>query len=141
QLALRGFVVLAPDLRCFGERLDWNPDDKYACDINLVHAVMAGEVPLTANLWDMMRCLDVLVNHPLVDSAHIGVAGLSYGGTCSLYLAAVEDRVAAAVVSGYFSSYAESHKMPWNMCGSQIMTGMLGQIEHLDLAPLIAPTP
>ena len=26
QLARRGYVVLAPDLRCFGERLDWNPD-------------------------------------------------------------------------------------------------------------------
>ena len=25
QLVRRGYVVLAPDLRCFGERLDWNP--------------------------------------------------------------------------------------------------------------------
>ncbi len=35
---------------------------------------------------------------------------------------------AAAVVSGYFSSWAESHKMPWNMCGSQVLPGMLGQL-------------
>ena len=45
QLARRGYVVLAPDLRCFGERLDWNPEDHYACDTNLVHAVMAGLEP------------------------------------------------------------------------------------------------
>ena len=42
QLVRRGYVVLAPDLRCFGERLDWNPEDHYACDTNLVHAAMAG---------------------------------------------------------------------------------------------------
>jgi hypothetical protein len=49
--------------------------------------------------------------------------------------------VAAAVVSGYFSSWAESHKMPWNMCGSQVAFGMLGRLEHEDLGALIAPRP
>jgi fermentation-respiration switch protein FrsA (DUF1100 family) len=49
--------------------------------------------------------------------------------------------VAAAVVSGYFSSWAESHKMPWNMCGSQVLPGMLGRLEHVDLGALVAPRP
>ena len=141
QLARRGFVVLAPDLRCFGERADWNPPDHYACDTNLVHAVMAGASPLGANLWDLARSLDVLAAHPLVDPGRIGAAGLSYGGTCTLFLAALDDRVAAAVVSGYLSSWAEAHKVPWNMCGSQVLPGMLGQFEHVDVAALIAPRP
>src|SRR6185312_13114267 len=50
QLATEGYVVLAPDLRCFGERLDWNPEDHYACDTNLVHAVMDGWSPLGQNV-------------------------------------------------------------------------------------------
>jgi dienelactone hydrolase len=141
QLAQRGYVVLAPDMRCFGERLDWNPDDHYACDTNLVHAVMAGLNPLAQNLWDLGRALDVLETHPLVDPARIGMAGLSYGGTVTLFLAAIDERVAAAVVSGYFSSWAESHKMPWNMCGSQVLPGMLGRLEHVDLGALISPRP
>jgi len=141
QSARRGYVVLAPDLRCFGERLDWNPDDHYACDTNLVHAVMAGISPLTQNLWDLARCLDVLAAHPLVDPERIGMVGLSYGGTVTLFLAALDPRVAAAVVSGYFSSWAESHKMPWNMCGSQVLPGMLGQLEHVDLGALVSPRP
>jgi dienelactone hydrolase len=141
QLVRRGYVVLAPDLRCFGERADWNPPDHYACDTNLVHAVMAGWSPMTQNLWDLACCLDVLSGHPLVDAGRIGVAGLSYGGTMTLLLAAWDDRVAAAVVSGYFSSWAESHKMPWNMCGSQVLPGMLGQLEHVDLGALVAPRP
>ncbi len=141
QLALRGHVVLAPDLRCFGERADWNPPDHYACDTNLVHAVMAGENPLAQNLWDMGRCVDLLVEHPLVDPGRIAVAGLSYGGTISLFLAAIDERISAAVVSGYLSSWAEAHKMPWNMCGSQVLPGMLGRLEHVDVGALVAPRP
>ena len=141
QLARRGYVVLAPDLRCFGERLDWNPEDHYACDTNLVHAAMAGWNPLTQNIWDLRRCLDVLEQHPLVDPARLGMVGISYGGTVTLFTAALDDRVAASVVSGYFSSWADSHKMPWNMCGSQILFGMLGRLEHEDVGALVAPLP
>jgi dienelactone hydrolase len=141
ELARLGHVVLAPDLRCFGERADWNPDDHYACDTNLVHQVMAGWNPLTQNLWDLARALDVLEAHPLVDGARLGVAGFSYGGTMALFLAATDPRVAAAVVAGYFSSWAESHKVPWNMCGSQVLFGMLGRMEHADLGALVAPRP
>jgi dienelactone hydrolase len=141
QLARRGYVVLAPDLRCFGERLDWNPEDHYACDTNLVHAAMAGWNPLAQNIWDLRRSLDVLQEHPLVDPTRLGMVGISYGGTVTLFTAAVDERVAASVVSGYFSSWAESHKMPWNMCGSQIMFGMLGRLEHEDLGALVAPRP
>ena len=141
QLVRQGYVVLAPDLRCFGERLDWNPEDHYACDTNLVHAVMAGWNPLAQNIWDLQRCLDVLERHQLVDPARIGMVGLSYGGTVTLFTAALDRRVAVAVVSGYFSSWAESHKMPWNMCGSQVAFGQLGRLEHEDLGALIAPRP
>jgi dienelactone hydrolase len=141
QLVRRGYVVLAPDLRCFGERADWTPPDHYICDTNLVHAVMAGENPLAQNLWDLARCLDVLEAHPLVDGSRIGMVGLSYGATVTLFLAARDERVAACVVSGYFSSWAEAHKMPWNMCGSQVLPGMLGRIEHVDLGALVAPRP
>jgi fermentation-respiration switch protein FrsA (DUF1100 family) len=141
QLVRQGYVVLAPDLRCFGERLDWNPEDHYACDTNLVHAFMAGWSPLTQNVWDLARCLDLLGEHPLVDASRIGMVGLSYGGTVTLFLAAYDSRVAAAVVSGYFSSWKVSHRMPWNMCGSQVLPGMLGRLEHEDLGALVAPRP
>jgi dienelactone hydrolase len=141
QLARRGYVVLAPDLRCFGERADWNPPGIYACDINLVHATLAGWSPLTQNLFDLTRCLDVLAGHELVDPTRIGMVGLSLGGTMTLFLAAWDARVAAAVVSGYFSSWAESHKVPWNMCGSQVLPHLLGELEHVDLGALVAPRP
>lgn len=141
-LARRGFVVLAPDLRCFGERQDpqWADDrPKYDCDWNLVCAVMAGTNPIAQNLWDLQRCLDVLVSLPTVDPKRIGACGLSYGATMTLLLAAMDERVRASVVSGYLSSWAASHSVPWNMCGSQVIWNQLGAFEHLDLGALVAP--
>jgi dienelactone hydrolase len=141
QLASFGYVVFAPDLRGFGERHDWMPEDKYECDWNLVCATMAGVVPLQRNLWDMQCALDVLVAHELVDTDRIAVAGLSYGATTTLFLAALDERVRVAIVSGYLSSWAAAHQMPWNMCGSQVFPAQLGAFEHLDIAALIAPRP
>ncbi len=141
QLARRGYVVLAPDLRCFGERADWAPPDKYLCDLNLVHAYADGISPLTQNLWDLARAVDVLSAHPLVDPSRIGMVGLSYGATCALFLAAWDQRIRACVVSGYFSSWRAAHRMPWNLCGSQVLAGMLGELEHADLGALVAPRP
>lgn len=143
QLARAGFVVLAPDLRCFGERSDpvWEEPGKYECDWNLVAATMAGRSPLAQNLLDMRRALDVLEAEPTVDAHRIGAAGLSYGGTITLFLAAIDSRVRAAIVSGYLSSWRAAHTVPWNMCGSQVLSGMLGAIEHVDVAAAIAPRP
>jgi dienelactone hydrolase len=138
-LAARGYVVLAPDLRGFGERSDWMPPDKYHCDWDLVCATMAGVVPLERNLWDLQRALDVLTTDPLVDATRIAAVGLSYGATCALFLAALDPRVRALVVSGYLSSWRAAHTVPWNMCGSQVMNGQLGALEHVDVAALVAP--
>ncbi len=140
-LASLGYVVLAPDLRGFGERGDWMPEGKYHCDWDLVCATMAGVVPLERNLWDLGHALDVLGAHPLVDPERVAAAGLSYGGTCTLFLAALDERVKVAIVSGYLSSWRAAHTVPWNMCGSQVMPGQLGAIEHLDIAALVAPRP
>jgi len=141
QLAERGYVVLATDLRTFGERADWNPPHLYACDLTHVHAAMLGRNLLALDLWDLARALDVLCAHPLVDPARVGMVGLSVGGTVTLFLAAWDTRVKAAVVSGYFSSWASSAAVAWNMCGSQVLHGMLGRLEHVDLAAAIAPRP
>lgn len=141
RLAEAGFVVLAPDLRGFGERADWAPEGRDRCDANLVAAVAAGRNPMADNLLDLMCCIDLLSEHHLVDPARIGVAGFSYGGTMALLLAAWDTRVRAAVVSGYFSSLRAAHRVPYNLCGSQVLPGMLGLIEHVDLAALVAPRP
>ncbi len=139
ELVEAGYVVLAPDLRGFGERADPVPDGKDGCDANLVAAIAAGRHPLTGNLHDLMRCLDVLEEHPLVDPARFGVVGFSLGATMALFLAAFDTRVRAAVVSGAFSSWRAAHHVPFNLCGSEVVFGMIGVIEHVDLGALVTP--
>ena len=139
RLAAAGLVVLAPDLRGFGERSDWTPEDHYHCDVDLVNAVLVGTTPLAQNLWDMARCIDVLQSLPFVDRDRIGVCGWSYGGTIALFLAAWDQRVTAALVSCYLSSIPSSHRMPWNLCGSQVLPGMADELDHAQLAALVAP--
>jgi dienelactone hydrolase len=140
-LAERSYVVLAPDLRTFGERAEWNPPDIYACNLQLVQASMLGYVPLALDLWDLARGLDLLSEHPLVDPARIGMVGLSFGATCTLFLAALDDRVAAAVVSGYFNAWRDCAVVPWNMCGSQVAPGIVSAFDHADVAAAVAPRP
>ena len=49
--------------------------------------------------WDAVRSLDYLASHPLVDPKRLAATGQSGGGTNTMLLAAVDDRLAAAVVS------------------------------------------
>lgn len=141
DLVRRGYVVLAPDLRGFGERADAQPADRYQCDVNLVHGFAAGSHPLTQNLHDLVVSLDVLSALPLVDPHRIAAVGFSYGATMTLFLTAWDERVRASVVSGYLSSWLAAHRVPWNLCGSQVLPGMLGRLEHVDVAALTAPRP
>ena len=139
ELAERGYVVLAPDLRTFGERTDWNPPNIYSCDHAYMYASILGHELLALHLWDLARGLDLLCDHPLVDPARVGVVGLSQGGTCTLFLAAWDPRVRAAVVSGYMNRWETCAAVGWNMCGSQVLNGMGRSFDHVDLGALIAP--
>jgi dienelactone hydrolase len=141
ELARRGYVVLAPDLRTFGERADWDPPNIYHCDHAYMYASLLGFQLLALDLWDLARGIDVLCEHPLVDRRRIGMVGLSQGGTCTLFLAAWDRRVRAAVVSGYFNRWDACATIGWNMCGSQVLNGITTTVDHADLGALIAPRP
>ena len=122
---VRGARARPPLLR--RARATGSPTNKYHCDVNLVHAVMAGLNPLTQNLWDLQRGARRARAAPARrrDAASESSASPT-ARPCTLFLAAIDDRVRAAVVSGYLSSWKAAHRVPWNMCGSQVMAGMLG---------------
>ena len=137
QLACRGYVVLAPDLRGFGERSDWNPPDRYRvrleprvgddgrrrCRSRRTSGTCAARSTCSRSTRSSIR------------SASVPPASRT-AGPATLFLAAIDERVKAAVVSGYFSSWAAAHRVPWNMCGSQVLPGILGRLEHVDLGAL-----
>ena len=61
------------------------------------YAVLAPSFPhreyCATNLWDLLRCVDVLQSRPEVDRERLGVAGLSMGGEWTMWSAACDPRL------------------------------------------------
>jgi cephalosporin-C deacetylase-like acetyl esterase len=90
---------------------------------------------LGLQMWSAVRALDWLVSLPDVDPARIGINGASGGGTQSLLLAAIDDRVAAAVpavmVSGNMQGGCICENAPLLRIGTN----------NIELTALAAPRP
>ncbi|HKS71852.1 MAG TPA: acetylxylan esterase [Terriglobales bacterium] len=106
-LARLGYVVLTYDPWGQGERLQYiNPKTGRSLMEPTDEHSMAGRpmLLLGQNLalyfaWDGIRGVDYLLTRPEVDPKRIGCTGQSGGGTMTMYLAALEPRIAAAVVN------------------------------------------
>lgn len=97
ELARRGYVTLAPDYPNFGDyKLD-----PYAK--GYASASMKG-------IWNHMRAVDLLQSLPQVDPKRIGCIGHSLGGHNTLFLAAFDSRVKAAVTNCGFTSFPKYYK-------------------------------
>ncbi len=143
EFARRGYVVLAPDHRAFGERSGYaNFGGRDRCNIFLIKALLFGLNMLLLNVWDGRKCLDYLQTRPEVDPERIGCVGLSYGGTTTLFTTAFDERIAAAVVSCYMVTLKALAIDSANFCGNQTPTGLLSMgCELSDVGITIAPRP
>jgi cephalosporin-C deacetylase-like acetyl esterase len=54
-----------------------------------------------------MRTIDLITTRPELDATQVGCMGISGGGTTTLFSAALEPRIKAAMVSGYLNTPAE----------------------------------
>ncbi len=97
ELAKRGYVVLAPDLLTFGERI--LPGRRYVdtTDFYIRHPnwSMLGKI-----IFDISRAVDFLYTQgDIVDEDNIGAIGHSLGGHSAFFSAAFEQRIKVAVSS------------------------------------------
>ena len=141
QFVRRGYVVAAPCLIPFGRRVD---RERYGrqdpCAVTLVRMQALGEVPMAANLRDLRWTLDFLESRTEVDRARLGCAGLSYGGRMTMLVAALDERVRVAAISGALN-LMEERMTGRHSCGSQIIPGLLKYGDHSEIGALIAPRP
>ena len=143
----RGYVVIAPDWIPFGARRPpewWTRERRDACDMSSMALQYFGRTLLAQNVWDGMRAVDVLREHPNVDPDRIGVIGLSYGGTMATHLLINDRRIKAGVVSGYVSTVRGDALGPrgkGNTCGAQYVPGLLLHGDIPDMLGLAVPKP
>lgn len=139
--ACRGFVTICPDYRRFGERADRSGDygGRDPCNVDFIKGSLLGLNLLTLDIWDAMRCIDYLQTRKEVDADRIGAVGNSFGGTMTMYVSAVDDRVKCAAVSCYLSTFAQYAIRQANFCGSQFLPNLRKYAELADVCGLIAP--
>jgi cephalosporin-C deacetylase-like acetyl esterase len=152
-----GFVVLAYDPIGQGERRQyWNPQTnqtEVASSSTYEHSMpgqvllMMGEDLTHYRIWDGMRAIDYLESRPEVDKSRIACAGHSGGGTLTLFISALDDRVKCAVVN----EGGTAHRWPIDIRpGSRVGPSDVEQnlfpaavhgIDLCDLHVAIAPRP
>jgi dienelactone hydrolase len=145
ELALRGFVVAAPEISCFGERQFSNTTFRAnglngSCHNIATWATMLGKSVAGLRVMDGMRVVDYLQTQKFIDSQNLGVMGISGGGMHAFLSAAMDPRINAAVISGYFSDWRHSILSIFH-CTCNFVPGLLELGELSDLAGLIAPRP
>jgi Dienelactone hydrolase family len=133
ELARQGYVVIAIDMFYWGERrmiLDDDPASYRERPATITeqeiqafnqrasqNESLVGRSLFTAGvtwpgvvLWDDIRTLDYLAARPDVDASRLGCVGLSVGGYRSFLLAALDERIKAAVDVGWMTSFTSQLK-------------------------------
>lgn len=166
ELARRGYVVIVIDMFYWGERrmlldgdpADWRerpagmPPERVAAfnrraseSESLVGRTIyaAGFTWSGVMFWDDVRTVDYLVTRPEVDANRIGCVGLSVGGLRSCHLAALDDRIKAAVVVGWMASFpAQLRERITHTIGfTKLVPGLYRHLDYPDVASLAMPTP
>lgn len=157
EFVKRGYVVFCPDPPGYGERTEPIPREdpgflagkkknslESSCK-DLAQTAEALGLSLTGlEVWDLMRLLDFACQSPEVRKedgcALIGCAGFSGGGQYAMWLAALDERIRMAVVSGYVHGYYDS-MLECHLCPCNYAPDLwrLGDIS--DICSLIAPRP
>jgi dienelactone hydrolase len=147
-LCRRGFLVAAPEIACFGERqTDYSYLDRTlgqpeptTCHNAATYAFMLGKSVVGMRVRDAMRLVDFLATVPEADASRLGAMGISGGGMLTFFHTALDPRIKACVVSGYFSSFRDSI-LAMDHCTCNFVPGLLNIGEMTDLVGLIMPKP
>ena len=143
EFARRGLVALAPENAGMGERgvgpEHLQPPGLGPCQA-LWHRLNHMGLDLTGlRVFDLMAGLNLLAARDDVDPRRIGCAGLSGGCWLSQVLTALDRRVKAVVLSGFFTTFVQT---VWHMhCICHHPFGIGRLCDMPDISALIAPRP
>lgn len=142
ELAKQGVVVLAPDNAGMGERdipKAKNRSQSTGCSLTWARLNQMGLDLTGLRIFDLITGLNILSSLPYVNSQRIGCAGLSGGCWLSQILAALDTRIKAVVLSGFFTTFVQT---TWHgHCVCHHPFGIAKICDMPDISALIAPRP
>ncbi len=140
-LAQAGYLVCTVEQQGFGERVTDQVSDgdrRNSCYHLSFEYLMQGRTLLGERVWEGMLALSFLLRQPDIDPASVGCVGHSGGGTTTLFLSALDERIITAVVSCYFCAFRQSI-LKVRHCTCNYVPGLLQLAESGEFAGLIAP--
>lgn len=143
ELVKRGILVAVPELLGFGDRrlkAESTAENGNSCYTISTYLLQFGYTMAGHRVYEALRALDYLAGRPDVDSRRIGCMGISGGGLVAAFAAALDERIKAAVVSGYVNLFKESI-LSIHHCVDNYVPGLNRVAEMPDLVGLIAPRP
>lgn len=139
QIVKKGYAALALEQRGFGEC--GGTEKGPACYQVAMSAMLMGRTLIGERVWDISRSIDMLEAHfPQLDAKRVAIMGNSGGGTASIYAAAMDPRIAAAMPSCAMCGYMPSIGVQYH-CSCNYIPGIMKYFDMGDLAGLIAPRP
>jgi hypothetical protein len=90
---------------------------------------------LGVQLWNNIRALDLLCSMPEVDAENIGVTGASGGGSQTLFLSLIDDRIKAAAPINMISLRMQGG------CQCENAEGLRRHTDNAEMCAMIAPRP
>jgi len=129
NLARQGYVAFAYDMVGYNDTLQ--TEHRFTSPTYQLWSF----TPLGLQLWNSIRALDFLESLPDVDRQRLAVTGASGGGTQTMLLAAVDDRVHAAAPVNMVSFIMQGGCLCENAPGLRIGTS------NVEIAAMMAPRP
>ena len=148
SLTRAGYVIMAVDAYCFGERSGKGPGGPNEKGSAEELSTSKRELWLGRSLWSMMvrddrMALNYLFTRPEVDAQRVAVTGISMGATRSWWLMALDERIKTGVAVGCLTRYqnllAEEKLKAHGIY--YFVPGILNYFDTEAIISLIAPRP
>lgn len=137
-----GVAALCIEQRSFGERREQKQKrvSPHGCHDAAMQALLLGRTLVGERVWDVDRGIDYLLTRPDVNPKRIGVMGNSGGGTVTTYAAATLPRLAFAMPSCAFCTFADSILSIYH-CADNYLPGLAKVADMGEVLGLVAPKP
>lgn len=146
QAAERGYLAIAIEQSCFGERAEKaiRPRSAAPCVDAMMHALLLGRSLMGERCSDVSAVIDWLHAAAAalqIDTARIHAMGHSAGGSVALFSAALDERIAAVLACGCIGYIRDTIGRRRDDQGQNVIPGILSWMEMGDVIGLVAPRP